>query len=74
MTSGATGFDSKVWEQVKYYYDVRAWLPKNLVIVSRKRSTRSLSRQDAVLAAAAAAETRGWKVNGRRTPGTKGSW
>ena len=36
MTSGATGFDSKVWEQVKYYYDVRAWLPKNLVIVSKK--------------------------------------
>ncbi|MEO8410113.1 MAG: TRAP transporter substrate-binding protein, partial [Propionivibrio sp.] len=36
MTSSATGYDSKVWEQVKYYYDVRAWLPKDLVIVSQK--------------------------------------
>lgn len=44
MTSGATGFDSKVWEQVKYYYDVRAWLPKNLLVCRRKRSTRSISR------------------------------
>ena len=64
MTSGATGFDSKVWEQVKYYYDVRAWLPKNLVIVSKKAfDALDKSTQDAVLAAAAAAETRGWKVS-----------
>ena len=64
MTSGATGYDSKVWEQVKYYYDVRAWLPKNLVIVSKKAfDALDKSTQDAVLAAAAAAETRGWKVS-----------
>ena len=64
MTSGATGFDSKVWEQVKYYYDVRAWLPKNLVIVSKKVfDALDKPTQDAVLAAAAAAETRGWKVS-----------
>ncbi len=64
MTSGATGYDSKVWEQVKYYYDVAAWLPKNLVIVSQK-SFDGLDKatQDALVKAAAAAEARGWKVS-----------
>ncbi len=64
MTSSATGFDSKVWEQVKYYYDVKAWLPNNLVIVSKK-AFASLDKptQDAVLKAAAAAGARGWKTS-----------
>lgn len=62
MTSSATGYDSKVWEQVKYYYDVNAWLPKNLVIVSQKKfDALDKPTQAAVLKAAAAAETRGWK-------------
>ncbi|MGP1628788.1 MAG: TRAP transporter substrate-binding protein, partial [Giesbergeria sp.] len=34
MTSGATGVDSKLYEQLKYYYDLQAWLPKNAVIVN----------------------------------------
>ncbi len=64
MTSGATGYDSKVWEQVKYYYDVRAWLPKNLVIVSKKAfDALDKPTQDAVLKSAAAAEERGWKTS-----------
>ncbi len=64
MTSGATGYDSKVWEQVKYYYDVSAWLPKNLVIVSKKAfDALDKPTQDAVLKAAVAAETRGWKTS-----------
>ena len=36
MTSGSTGYDSKAWEQVKYFYDVNMSLPKNLVIVNDK--------------------------------------
>lgn len=64
MTSGATGYDSKVWEQVKYYYDVAAWLPKNLVIVSKKAfDGLDKATQDALLKAAEAAEARGWKVS-----------
>ena len=64
MTSGATGYDSKVWEQVKYYYDVKAWLPKDLVIVSRKAfDGLDKPTQDAVLKASAAAEVRGWKTS-----------
>jgi TRAP-type C4-dicarboxylate transport system substrate-binding protein len=68
MTSGATGVDSKLFEHLKYYYDVQAWLPKNAVIVN-KRAFDALDKptQDAVLKAAAAAEARGWtesrKVN-----------
>lgn len=64
MTSGATGYDSKVWEQVKYYYDVSAWLPKNLVIVSKKAfDALDKPAQGALLKAAADAEARGWKVS-----------
>jgi TRAP-type C4-dicarboxylate transport system substrate-binding protein len=64
MTSGATGYDSKVWEQVKYYYDVSAWLPKNLVIVSKKVfDALDKPAQRALLKAAADAEARGWKVS-----------
>ena len=64
MTSSATGFDSKVWEQVKYYYDVSAWLPKNLVIVSQKSfDALDKNTQTAVLKAAEDAEARGWKVS-----------
>jgi len=67
MTSGATGYDSKVWEQVKYYYDVSAWLPKDLVIVSQKAfSALDKPTQTAVLKAAAAAETRGWKISAEK--------
>ncbi len=68
MTSGATGVDSKLFEHLKYYYDVQAWLPKNAVIVN-KRAFDALDKptQEAVMKAAAAAEARGWtesrKVN-----------
>ena len=68
MTSSATGYDSKVWEQVKYYYDVSAWLPKNLVIVSKKAfDGLDKPAQDALLKAATEAETRGWKTSQEKT-------
>lgn len=68
MTSGATGYDSKVWEQVKYYYDVAAWLPKNVVFVS-KRAFDALDKptQQALLKAAADAEARGWRESEEKT-------
>jgi TRAP-type C4-dicarboxylate transport system substrate-binding protein len=68
MTSGATGVDAKLYEHLKHYYDVQAWLPKNAVLVNKK-AFDALDRptQDALLKAAADAETRGWaesrKVN-----------
>jgi TRAP-type C4-dicarboxylate transport system substrate-binding protein len=64
MSSGATGFDSKTYEHVKFWYDTQAWLPKNAVIVN-KRAFDSLDKptQAAVLKAAADAERRGWKLS-----------
>lgn len=64
MTSGATGVDSKLYEHLKYYYDTQAWLPKNAVIVN-KAAFAALDKptQDALLKAAAEAETRGWAAS-----------
>jgi TRAP-type C4-dicarboxylate transport system substrate-binding protein len=64
MSSGSTGYDSKTYEHVKNWYDTQAWLPKNAVIVN-KRAFDALDKptQDAVLKAAADAETRGWKLS-----------
>ena len=60
MTSGATGMDSKLYEHLKYYYDLQAWLPKNMVIVNRKAfDALDKASQTAVMQAAAAAESRG---------------
>ncbi|MDE2003327.1 MAG: TRAP transporter substrate-binding protein [Betaproteobacteria bacterium] len=68
MSSGATGYDSKSYEQIKKFYDTQAWLPKNAVIVNRK-AFNALPRpeQAAVLKAAATAETRGWKMSEEKT-------
>jgi TRAP-type C4-dicarboxylate transport system substrate-binding protein len=35
FTSGATGYDSKVWEQLSHYYEVNAWMPRNYVFVNK---------------------------------------
>lgn len=66
MTSGATGVDSKLYEHMKYYYDTQAWLPKNAVIMNKK-AFEALDKptQDAVMKAAADAETRGWTASKR---------
>jgi TRAP-type C4-dicarboxylate transport system substrate-binding protein len=61
MTSAATGYDVKVWERMGYFYDTRAWIPKNVTLVN-KAAFDQLDKpmQDAVLRVAAAAEARGW--------------
>jgi TRAP-type C4-dicarboxylate transport system substrate-binding protein len=68
MTSGATGVDSKLYEHLKYYYDLQAWLPKNAVIVNKKAfDGLNKGNQEALLKAGKDAEERGWaaaeKVN-----------
>lgn len=35
ISSGATGYDSKVWEQLDHFYDVQAWLPRNYVLANK---------------------------------------
>jgi TRAP-type C4-dicarboxylate transport system substrate-binding protein len=68
ISSSATGYDSKVWEQVKYFYDIQAWLPKNAVLVSQKAfDALDKPTQDALLKVAADAEARGWKTSEEKT-------
>ena len=67
MTSGSTGYDSKVYEQVKNFYDTQAWLPKNAIIVNKKAfDALDQPSQAALLKAAEAAETRGWKISAEK--------
>jgi TRAP-type C4-dicarboxylate transport system substrate-binding protein len=63
MSSGATGYDSKVWETLTHFYDTQAWVPKNIIFVN-KAAFDGLDKptQEAVLKAAATAEARGWKA------------
>ncbi len=64
MSSGSTGYDSKTYESLKYWYDTQAWLPKNAVIVNKKAfDALDPTAQAALTKAAADAETRGWKVS-----------
>ncbi|MGB3501439.1 MAG: TRAP transporter substrate-binding protein [Mesorhizobium sp.] len=68
MTSSATGVDSKIWESLTHYYDTQAWIPKNVVFVS-KAAFDGLddASKKAVLDSAAAAETRGWALAVEKT-------
>ena len=34
ISSGATGYDRKVWEHLSHYYKVNAWMPRNYVMVN----------------------------------------
>ena len=64
MSSGSTGYDTKTYEHIKNWYDTQAWLPKNAVIVNKAAfNALDKSTQDAVLKAAAEAETRGWNAS-----------
>ncbi|MFN3987264.1 MAG: TRAP transporter substrate-binding protein [Rhodocyclaceae bacterium] len=64
LTSSATGYDSKSWEQLSWFADVRAWLPKNVVFVrTRDFDALDAATREAVLKAAAEAEARGWALS-----------
>ena len=61
ISSGSTGYDRKIWEHVKYWYNVQAWLPKNMVVVNLE-SWNGLddATKGIVSGAAAMAEEAGW--------------
>ena len=66
MSSGSTGFDTKTYEHLKYWYDTQAWLPKNAVIVNKAAfDALDAPTRAAVQKAAADAETRGWATSKR---------
>jgi len=64
LTSSASGVDSKLYEQVKYFYDVNAWLPRNALVVNIK-AFEALDKptQAIVVKAAADANARGWATS-----------
>ena len=68
ITSPSTGANSQAWDFLSHYTDIQAWIPKNIVVVN-KRSFQRLDEetQQAVLDAAAAAETRGWEMSQKET-------
>ena len=60
MSSGSTGWDAKLHEHVKYWYDTQAWLPRNLIIVNKAAfDALDAPTKAAVMKAAADAEARG---------------
>lgn len=68
ISSPTTGVETKAYEHLKYFYDVRAWVPKNMVLINKK-AFASLDKpvQEAVLKAAATAESRGWQTSEEKT-------
>lgn len=64
ITSPTTGVNSRAWDFVKYFNDIQAWIPKNMVIVNRRAfDALDQTTQQAVLEAAKAAEQRGWEMS-----------
>jgi TRAP-type C4-dicarboxylate transport system substrate-binding protein len=60
ISSGSTGWDAKLHEHVKYWYDTQAWLPRNLIIVNKAAfDALDAPTKQVLLKAAADAEARG---------------
>jgi TRAP-type transport system periplasmic protein len=70
ITSAATGVSISAWDFVDRYYDVQSFLGKNIVIAN-ERLFQALPEdiQQAVMEAAAAAETRGWEFSQENNAG-----
>ncbi|MFI4931937.1 MAG: TRAP transporter substrate-binding protein, partial [Burkholderiales bacterium] len=63
MSSGATGYDTKTYEHLKYWVDTQAWLPKNAVLVNTAAfDALDAPSKQALLKAGADAEARGWDL------------
>ena len=72
MSSGSTGYDSKTYEHIKYWYDTQAWLPKNAVLVNKAAfDALDAPTKEAVRKAAAEAETRGWAASKKENTDTQ---
>ena len=67
ITSPTTGKNSKIWENgVKYFYDIAAWFPKNMVVVNKKAWNKlDDATKKIVMNQAAVAERKGWNLSKR---------
>lgn len=64
ISSGATGYDRKVWESLTHFYEVDAWLPRNYVMVNNQAWARvSDGNKSVIRGCAALAEYAGtWRA------------
>ena len=73
ISSGATGYDRKVWEHLSHFYDVQAWLPRNTVFVNKdawdalpeqhRNCLKSVGMMAQVAGTARARQLSGWYLN-----------
>ena len=64
VSSGATGYDRKVWESLTHFYEVDAWLPRNYVMVNQDVwADVSDANKEAIRACASEAEARGLEAS-----------
>ncbi|MEP0048871.1 MAG: TRAP transporter substrate-binding protein DctP, partial [Roseobacter sp.] len=64
VSSGATGYDRKVWESLTHFYEVDAWLPRNYVMVNQDVwADVSDANKAAIQACASEAEVRGLEAS-----------
>ncbi len=64
LTSSASGVESKLYEQVKHFYGVSAWLPRNAVVVNtRAFNALDKATQEAVKKVAVEAGARGERIS-----------
>jgi TRAP-type C4-dicarboxylate transport system substrate-binding protein len=64
ISSGATGYDRKVWESLSHFYEVDAWLPYNYVMVNKDVWSATSDANKAIITACATeAEARGLQAS-----------
>ena len=65
ITSPTTGKNKKIWENgVKYFYDIAAWFPKNMIIVNKDAWNKlDSATQKLVMMEASKAEKKGWALS-----------
>ena len=64
ITSSSTGANTQAWDYVSHFHDANAWLVKNMVVVNQQAfEALPAPQQQALLAAASAAEQRGWQAS-----------
>lgn len=64
ITSAVTGVEGEVWRHLRHYYEINAWIPKNLTFVNAAAwQALPAGLRDHALRAARSAEARGWRAS-----------
>lgn len=63
ITSASTGTDMVAWDYGTHFYDLMAYIPKNVTYINTSLfESLPPAQQEAIMTAAAAAEARGWAM------------